>query len=97
MCAKLLKTGSPVGMLDLYLSVFTKGLCPDEANEMFLVKEFDPRTPLLEASIKGLYKVLLLSQRLFMALLFFAYNTYCTKGAVSATPLFLFTSGDMIN
>ena len=58
MATNLLETGNPVGMLELYLSVFTKGSCASEDGEPFLVKDFDPRRALLEASIKGLKQLL---------------------------------------
>ncbi|KAJ9585821.1 hypothetical protein L9F63_020523 [Diploptera punctata] len=38
------KTGSPVSMLQLYLSVVTRGSCTTEENGTFLVRDFETRT-----------------------------------------------------
>jgi hypothetical protein len=38
------KTGSPVSMLQLYLSVMTRGSCTTEENGTFLVRDFEART-----------------------------------------------------
>lgn len=49
-------------MLQCYLSVFTKGACPDDEDDSdFAVKEFDPRKAFIEKSIKGKKCFVLLS------------------------------------
>jgi hypothetical protein len=41
-------------MLQSYLSVFTKGSCPDDEDDsVFAVKEYDTRKAFVEKSIKG--------------------------------------------
>jgi hypothetical protein len=38
------KTGSPVSLLQLYLSVVTRGSCTTEENGTFLVRDFEARS-----------------------------------------------------
>ena len=53
MCNKFIKTGDASGMLEAYLSVVTKGSCPNDDNGLFLVKDFDPRLSYVASPISG--------------------------------------------
>lgn len=48
-----LKYGSPVKMMESYISVLTKGICQSEENGSFLSKDFDVRKAYLAGSVKG--------------------------------------------
>ena len=67
MCNKFIKTGDASGMLEAYLSVVTKGSCPNDDNGLFLVKDFDPRLSYVATPISG--KLLIYSQ---LSLVFFS-------------------------
>ena len=60
MCNKFIKTGDASSMLEAYLSVVTKGSCPNDENGLFLVKDFDPRLSYVASPISG--KCLIYSQ-----------------------------------
>ncbi|XP_066476585.1 DENN domain-containing protein 10 isoform X2 [Tiliqua scincoides] len=49
-----LKYGSPVKMMESYISVLTKGICQNEENGSFLSKDFDVRKAYLVGSIKDI-------------------------------------------
>ncbi|KAF7253429.1 Protein FAM45A [Varanus komodoensis] len=49
-----LKYGSPVKMMESYISVLTKGICQSEENGSFLSKDFDVRKAYLAGSIKDI-------------------------------------------
>ena len=53
MCNKFIKTGDASGMLEPYLSVITKGSCPNDEDGLFLVKDFDPRLSYVASPISG--------------------------------------------
>ena len=53
MCNKFIKTGDASIMLEAYLSVVTKGSCPNDDNGLFLVKDFDPRLSYVASPISG--------------------------------------------
>ena len=53
LCSRYTMTGNPASILELYLSVLTKGMCTGENGETFNVKEFDPRKAFIQTSIKG--------------------------------------------
>ena len=40
-------------MLEPYLSVVTKGSCPNDEDGLFLVKDFDPRMSFVASPISG--------------------------------------------
>lgn len=47
------KHGSPVKMMEAYVTVLTKGLCQTDENGFFLIKDYDIREAYLAGSIKG--------------------------------------------
>lgn len=53
MCNKFIKTGDASSMLEPYLSVVTKGSCPNEEDGLFLAKDFDPRLSYVASPISG--------------------------------------------
>ena len=53
MCNKFIKTGDASSMLEPYLSVVTKGSCPNDEDGLFLVKDFDPRLSYVASPISG--------------------------------------------
>ncbi|XP_053160187.1 DENN domain-containing protein 10 isoform X6 [Hemicordylus capensis] len=54
LCRIYLKYGSPVKMMESYISVLTKGICQSEENGSFLSKDFDVRKAYLAGSIKDI-------------------------------------------
>ncbi|KAG8435817.1 hypothetical protein GDO86_013672 [Hymenochirus boettgeri] len=48
-----MKQGSPVPMMESYLSVLTKGACSNEENGTFLCRDYDQRRAFLSSSVKG--------------------------------------------
>lgn len=47
------KYGSPVKMMEAYITVLTKGLCQSDENGSFLIKDYDVRKAYLAGSVKG--------------------------------------------
>ncbi|KAG8435815.1 hypothetical protein GDO86_013672 [Hymenochirus boettgeri] len=47
-----MKQGSPVPMMESYLSVLTKGACSNEENGTFLCRDYDQRRAFLSSSVK---------------------------------------------
>ncbi|XP_072281116.1 DENN domain-containing protein 10 isoform X2 [Pyxicephalus adspersus] len=69
------KFGSPVPMVETYLSVFTKGTCQSQDNGTFLTSDYDQRNALMSGSVKDvvlqfrmesviLYTALMLKKRI---------------------------------
>ncbi|MEE6486673.1 hypothetical protein FKM82_014668 [Ascaphus truei] len=52
LCRIYLKQGSPVPMMESYISVLTKGACRSEENGTFLCRNYDQRKSFLSGSIK---------------------------------------------
>lgn len=48
-----IKHGSPVEMMEAYITVLTKGVCPSDENGPFLIKDYDVRKAYLTGSVKG--------------------------------------------
>lgn len=48
-----IKHGSPVEMMEAYVTVLTKGICQSDENGSFLIKDYDVRKAYLAASLKG--------------------------------------------
>ena len=53
MINKFIKSGDASGMLEPYLSVVTKGSCSNGEDDLFLVKDFDPRMSYVASPISG--------------------------------------------
>ncbi|CAL1578424.1 unnamed protein product [Knipowitschia caucasica] len=54
LCRTYVKYGSPVKMLESYITVFTKGLCQSDENGSFLIKDYDVRKAYLAGSVKDI-------------------------------------------
>lgn len=52
-CRMYMKHGSPVKMMEAYVTVLTKGICQSDENGSFLIKDYDVRKAYLAASVKG--------------------------------------------
>lgn len=52
-CRMYIKHGSPVKIMEAYVTVLTKGICHSEENGSFLIKDYDVRKAYLAASVKG--------------------------------------------
>ncbi|XP_046383798.1 DENN domain-containing protein 10-like [Ischnura elegans] len=50
------KTGSPTSMMQLYLSVLTRGSCMTKENGTFIVKDYEPNKHLVNTNVKDLIK-----------------------------------------
>lgn len=48
-----IKHGSPVKMMEAYVTVLTKGICQSDENGSFLIRDYDVRKAYLAASLKG--------------------------------------------
>lgn len=48
-----IKHGSPVKMMEAYITVLTKGICQSDENGSFLIKDYDCRKAYLAGSVKG--------------------------------------------
>jgi len=57
MSKKFIKTGDASSMLEAYLSVVTKGSCPNDDNGLFLVKDFDPRLSYVASPISDVINI----------------------------------------
>uniref|UniRef100_A0A665TL44 DENN domain containing 10 n=1 Tax=Echeneis naucrates TaxID=173247 RepID=A0A665TL44_ECHNA len=52
LCRTYVKHGSPVKMMEGYITVLTKGVCQSDENGSFLIKDYDVRKAYLAGSIK---------------------------------------------
>ncbi|XP_037540606.1 DENN domain-containing protein 10 [Nematolebias whitei] len=52
LCRMYMKHGSPVTMMEAYITVLTKGICQSDENGSFLIKDYDVQTAYLAGSIK---------------------------------------------
>lgn len=48
-----IKHGSPVKMMEAYITVLTKGICQSDENGSFFIKDYDVRKAYLAGSVKG--------------------------------------------
>lgn len=53
LCSKYCKSGNPAELLQLYLSVMTKGVCPTEKNGMFVISNYDSMKIDCQGAVKG--------------------------------------------
>lgn len=54
LCRTYIKHGSPVKMMEAYITVLTKGICQSDENGSFLIKDYDVRKAYLAGSIKDI-------------------------------------------
>lgn len=54
LCRTYVKYGTPVKMLESYITVFTKGVCQSDENGSFLIRDYDVRKAYLAGSIKDI-------------------------------------------
>ncbi|EEB13004.1 protein FAM45A, putative [Pediculus humanus corporis] len=57
LCSKYCKSGNPAELLQLYLSVMTKGVCPTEKNGMFVISNYDSMKIDCQGAVKELIKL----------------------------------------
>ncbi|CAH1784641.1 unnamed protein product [Owenia fusiformis] len=58
LCKQFARNGNPAHLLECYLSVVTRGLCNNEENGTFIVKEFDARQAYANVEIKSIIQSL---------------------------------------